>query len=214
MQPYLGSQILFSGFGVLSSKWKYTEIGQKIKKKFGNLQNQRCTWRVRALVCFVTKKLVRFTKYASAELNSKYQMILTSSLARASVIPTTFSSMISVNGSKITTAMGAMYRRRFIEFSFSLEEKKKNIQTSQHTKSLVIIFSCKSAYKYTYPSEESKIPCSTDLSALAAVAEIHIINPNKWKLGSPCSTWWIQIRVKTLRSNVITFMAQKNTDIN
>ena len=98
---------------------------KKIKKKFGNLQNQRCTWRVRALVCFVTKKLVRFTKYASAELNSKYQMILTSSLARASVIPTTFSSMISVNGSKITTAMGAMYRRRFIEFSFSLEEKKK-----------------------------------------------------------------------------------------
>ncbi|KAJ6726965.1 hypothetical protein OIU79_004991 [Salix purpurea] len=74
-------------------------------------------------------------------------MILTSSLARASVIPTTFSSMISVTGSKITTAMGAMYRRRFIEFSF--------------------------------PSEESKIPCSTDLSALAAVAEIHIINPNR-----------------------------------
>jgi hypothetical protein len=72
-------------------------------------------------VCFVTKKLVKFTKYASEELNSKYQMILTSSLARARVIPTTFSSMISVAGSKNTTAIGAMYRRRFIEFSFSLK---------------------------------------------------------------------------------------------
>jgi hypothetical protein len=81
-------------------------------------------------VCFVTKKLVRFTKYASAELNSKYQMILLSSLARATVIPTTFSSMTSVTGSKITTAIGAMYRRRFIEFSFSLEEKKKEADTN------------------------------------------------------------------------------------
>jgi hypothetical protein len=69
--------------------------------------------------------LVKFTKYASEELNSKYQMILTSSLARARVIPTTFSSMISVAGSKNTTAIGAMYRRRFIEFSFSLKKKCK-----------------------------------------------------------------------------------------
>lgn len=29
------------------------------------------------------------------------------------------------------------------------------------------------------------MPCKTDLSALAAVAPTHIINPNKWKLGSP-----------------------------
>jgi hypothetical protein len=36
-----------------------------------------------------------------------------------------------------------------------------------------------------YPSEESKIPCSTDFKALAAVAAIHTMNPNKWKLGSP-----------------------------
>jgi hypothetical protein len=38
---------------------------------------------------------------------------------------------------------------------------------------------------YPYPSEESKIPCSTDFRALAAVAAIHTMNPNKWKLGSP-----------------------------
>jgi hypothetical protein len=69
----------------------------------------------------VTKKLVRFTKYASDELNNKYQMILTSSLARVRVMPTTFSSIISIAGSRKTTAIGAMYRRRFIEFSFSLE---------------------------------------------------------------------------------------------
>ena len=79
------------------------------------------TWRVRALVCFVTKKLVKFTKYARAELNSRYQTIFISSLASASVIPTTFSSIKSVAGSKNTTAIGAMYKSRFIEFSFSLE---------------------------------------------------------------------------------------------
>lgn len=35
-----------------------------------------------------------------------------------------------------------------------------------------------------YPSEESKIPWSTDLSALEAVAAMHIRNPKRWKLGS------------------------------
>lgn len=37
----------------------------------------------------------------------------------------------------------------------------------------------------THPSLESRIPWRTDLKALAAVALRHIINPNKWKLGSP-----------------------------
>ena len=37
-----------------------------------------------------------------------------------------------------------------------------------------------------YPSDDNKIPWSTDFSALAAVAPIHMRNPNKWKLGSPC----------------------------
>ena len=37
----------------------------------------------------------------------------------------------------------------------------------------------------THPSLESKMPWRTDLNALAAVALMHIINPYKWKLGSP-----------------------------
>lgn len=83
-------------------------------------KESRHTWSVNALVCLVTKKLVRFTKYASEELNSRYQMIFLSSRARARVMPTTFSSMKSAAGSRKTTAIGAMYRRRFMEFSFSL----------------------------------------------------------------------------------------------
>lgn len=83
----------------------------------------RFTWRVRALVFFVTKKLVKLTKYAREELNSRYQMILISSLASANVIPTTFASIKSVAGSRSITAIGAMYRRRFIEFNFSLDEE-------------------------------------------------------------------------------------------
>ena len=75
-------------------------------------------------MCLVTKKFVKLTQYAKAELKSRYQIILISSLARATVMPTTFSSIISVAGSKNTTATGAMYSRRFIEFSFSLEKIK------------------------------------------------------------------------------------------
>jgi len=91
--------------------------GEKKKlKKMGH------TWRVKALVCLVTKKLVKFTKYASEELNSRYQTILESLLARSTVISNTLSSINSVAGSKKTIAIGAMYSRRFIEFSFSLEK--------------------------------------------------------------------------------------------
>lgn len=78
---------------------------------------------------FVTRKLVRLTKYASDELKRRYQMILISSLASASVIPTTLSSIISVAGSKKTTAIGAIYKRRFMEFSFSLYKVKGHIGT-------------------------------------------------------------------------------------
>ena len=80
------------------------------------------TWRVKALVCLVTKKLVKFTKYASDELKSKYQTILISFLARATVILTTFSSINRAAGNKKTTAIGAMYSSRFIELSFSLQK--------------------------------------------------------------------------------------------
>lgn len=88
------------------------------------------TWRVKALVCFVTKKLVKFTKYAREELKSKYQIILISSLASVIVTPTTSFSIHSVTGSRNSTAIGAMYRRRFIELSFSLEKKQRQGMTT------------------------------------------------------------------------------------
>ena len=44
----------------------------------------------------------------------------------------------------------------------------------------------KQRHTIPHPSEESKIPCKTDLRALAAVAAMHMIKPNRWKLGSPC----------------------------
>lgn len=47
-----------------------------------------------------------------------------------------------------------------------------------------------------YASEDSKIPWSTDLSARAAVAPTHIINPKRWKLGSPFS----HVRKKNIKS--------------
>lgn len=78
------------------------------------------TWRVKALVCLVTRKFVKLTRYAKAELKRRYQTMLTSFLAREIVIPTTLSSINNVAGSKITTATGAMYNKRFMEFSFSL----------------------------------------------------------------------------------------------
>lgn len=65
-------------------------------------------------MCLVTKKLVKLTKYASDELKSKYQTILISSLARATVISTTFSSINSVAGSKKTTAIGAKYIKELL----------------------------------------------------------------------------------------------------
>ena len=82
------------------------------------------TCRVKALVCFVTRKLVKFTKYAKAELNRRYQITLKSSFASANVMPTTLSSIMSVVGSRKITAIGAIYRRRFIELSFSLNINK------------------------------------------------------------------------------------------
>lgn len=94
------------------------------KKKYVNhlcIRAERNTCRVRALVCFVTKKLVKFTKYASDELKSRYHTILKSSLASAIVIPITLLSMNNEAGRRNATATGAMYIRRFIEWSLSLE---------------------------------------------------------------------------------------------
>lgn len=81
------------------------------------------TWRVKALVYFVTKKLVKFTKYAKEELNRRYKINLESSLASASVTLITFFSIMIVAGSIKMTAIGAIYRRRFMEFNFSLGYK-------------------------------------------------------------------------------------------
>lgn len=66
------------------------------------------TWSVKALVCLVTKKFVKFTKYARVELNNRYHISLKSSLASAIVMPTTFSSITNVAGSNKITAIGAM----------------------------------------------------------------------------------------------------------
>lgn len=97
----------------------------KPQRREKETKNVGHTCRVKALVCLVTKKLVKFTKYASEELKSRYQTILESCLARATVISKTLSSINSVAGSKKTTAIGAMYSSKFIEFSFSLKKKKK-----------------------------------------------------------------------------------------
>lgn len=38
----------------------------------------------------------------------------------------------------------------------------------------------------THSSDDSRIPCSTDLSARPAVAATHMMKPKRWKFGSPC----------------------------
>lgn len=88
-----------------------------------------------------------------------------------------------------------MYRRRFIEFNFSLEKHiDKKIQYISNKvesgpwpdgKHMHYCRWKKDDEERNYPSEESKTPWSTVLSALAAVAPTHIINPKRWKLGSP-----------------------------
>lgn len=74
------------------------------RKKKKNPKQKIRIWRVKAVVCLVTKKFVKFTKYANAELNKRYHTIFVSFLASAVVMPTTFSSIYSVAGSKKTTA--------------------------------------------------------------------------------------------------------------
>lgn len=89
------------------------------------------TCRVSALVCLVTKKLVKLTKYDKQELNSSNQTIVKSFFASSIVTPTTLSSIKIVAGSKKITAIGAMYNNRFIELSFSLQD----IRTEKHSAS-------------------------------------------------------------------------------
>lgn len=146
-------------------------------------------------MCLVTRKLVKLTKYAREELKKRYQISLTSFLARSIVIPTTFSSIIRVAGSKHVTAIGAMYSSKFMEFSLSLEKNQKSKKLGIVQRQIIIKLWCKKEKgENCYPSEESKISWSTDLNALAAVAVTHIINPKRWKLGSPCNE--IKVYVK------------------
>ena len=93
------------------------------------------TWSVNALVCFVTKKLVKLTKYANAELNISNHKILESSLASEIVIPMTSSSIMIEAGRRNATATGAMYIRRFIELSFSLRNQRNHFSTDLDKKS-------------------------------------------------------------------------------
>jgi hypothetical protein len=113
------------------------------------------TCRVSALVCLVTKKLVRLTKYAKQELNNSSQTIVKSFLASSIVMPTTLSSIKIVAGSKKRTAIGAMYKSRFIELSFSLIRKEN---TNEKTKEIY----------------EFKTICKKQVT--------HIKNKGKWRI--------------------------------
>jgi hypothetical protein len=112
--------------------------------------------------------------------------MLISFLASCIVMTTTLSSMKIVAGTKRRTAIGAMYISRFMELIFSLRvDKSFNFNTTHRHrfgrgKPVVI---CDPRH---YPSEDIRIPCKTVLSALAAVAPTHMMNPNRLKLGSPC----------------------------
>lgn len=143
------------------------------------------TWSVNALVWFVTKKLVKLTKYAREELKRSNHKIFESSLASAIVIPTTSSSIIIEAGRRNATATGAMYMRRFIELSFSLRDQRNNSMSSAWWETTNFQIHRQEKVSAPYASEDSKTPWSTVLSALAAVAPMHIKNPNRWKLGSP-----------------------------
>jgi len=75
---------------------------------------------VRALVCLVTKKFVKFAAYAVVELSKRRSHIDLWSFASVSVTSTTFGSMIRAAGNKTRIAIGDMYNSKFIEFNFSL----------------------------------------------------------------------------------------------
>jgi hypothetical protein len=68
----------------------------------------------------VTKKFVKFAPYAAAELRKRSTPINLCSFPSDSVISKTFGSMKTTAGNKNTTAIGDIYRSKFIEFNFSL----------------------------------------------------------------------------------------------
>jgi hypothetical protein len=92
------------------------------------------------------------------------------------VTATTSSSMKIVAGTKRITAIGAMNMSRFMELIFSLRGR----QTLQgFNYQLQKIRKFKKKRHVLYPSEDIRIPCKTVLSALAAVAPTHMMNPKR-----------------------------------
>lgn len=75
---------------------------------------------MRALVCLVTKKLVKFAAYAVTEFSKRSIHMDLWSFASVNVTSTTVGSMISAAGNKTRTAIGDIYRSKFMEFNFSL----------------------------------------------------------------------------------------------
>lgn len=143
------------------------------------------TCRVSALVCFVTKKLVKLTKYAKQELNNSNQTIVKSFFASWIVMPTTLSSIKIVAGSKKITAIGAMYNNRFIELSFSLQD----IRTEKHSASTQMQSSKwiqGNVYRIlnTYKREDKVTPQKTEefLAILSSTPLLQLL----------LCTWWSQ----------------------
>ena len=100
-------------------------------------------------------------------------------LARATVVPSTFGSTNRLIGRRTSIAIGAMYRSKFMEFSFSLashnEERGLLFSTTLSGKKDMLTLDYKK--KTTYPSDDNRMPCNTDLKARPAVAQAHIMNP-------------------------------------
>jgi hypothetical protein len=100
------------------------------------------------------------------------------------VTSTTLSSMKIVAGTKRITAIGAMYMSRFMELIFSLGDRQTDITGFQLSVTENPIFLLKKSERererhVLYPSEDIRIPCKTVLSALAAVAPTHMMNPKR-----------------------------------
>jgi hypothetical protein len=74
---------------------------------------------VSALVCLVTKKLVRLTKYAVSEFTTSSSTKPKFSRESWSALSMAPGSRRMVAGISAKVEMGAMYSSRFIEFSFS-----------------------------------------------------------------------------------------------
>lgn len=83
------------------------------------------TCSVRALVCLVTMKFMRLTRYAMVMFPARNTKMSGDSAPFCSVTARTLPSMRREAGRSATLAMGAMYMRRFMELSFSESEERR-----------------------------------------------------------------------------------------